>query len=116
MQTTVYDLLTMVKNGEKLPKKVIFQDIIFENIGGDLVNDMDCSLFEHRHCGHEKLLSMINDEVYILEENEMPEKITINENGTIGFPDGQWKARNMDKAFAMKINEIIDYINSKKED
>lgn len=49
------------------------------------------------------------------EEKKIPEKITINENGTIGFPNGQWTARNMDKAFAMKINEIIDYLKSKGE-
>lgn len=49
------------------------------------------------------------------EEKKIPEKITINDNGTIGFPNGQWTARNMDKAFAMKINFIIDYLKSKGE-
>lgn len=49
------------------------------------------------------------------EGKKIPEKITINENGTIGFPDGEWTARNIDKAFAMKINSIIDYLQSKGE-
>ena len=50
----------------------------------------------------------------ILEENKPTiEKITINENHTIGFPSGEWKARNMDIAFSVKINQIIDYINRK---
>ena len=51
----------------------------------------------------------------VIEGEKIPEKITINENGTIGFPNGQWTARNMDKAFAMKINSIIDYLKSKGE-
>ena len=49
------------------------------------------------------------------EEKKIPEKITINDNGTIGFPNGEWTARNMDKAFAMKINSIIDYLKGKGE-
>ncbi len=44
------------------------------------------------------------------EEKKIPEKITINDNGTIGFPKGEWTARNMDRAFAMKINEIVHYL------
>lgn len=59
----------------------------------------------------------LNMEVEILEEEKkIPEKITINDNGTIGFPNGQWTARNMDKAFAMKINKIIDYLKSKGDE
>ena len=34
---------------------------------------------------------------------------------TLGFPNGEWTARNMDKAFAIKINELIDEINNLKE-
>lgn len=42
------------------------------------------------------------------------EKITIREK-TIGFLNGEWTARNMDKAFAMKINEIINYLQYKEK-
>ena len=43
------------------------------------------------------------------------EKIIIN-NNTLKFPNGggQWTARNMDKAFAIKINELIDEVNKLK--
>lgn len=58
----------------------------------------------------------LNDEVEIIEEDKKIEKITINDNGTIGFPNGQWTARNMDKAFAMKINEIIDKLNEMEKE
>lgn len=50
------------------------------------------------------------------QENKIPEKITINQNGTLGFPNGQWTARNMDKAFASKINSIIDYLKTKGDE
>ena len=61
-------------------------------------------------------LGVLNDKVEILEEDKpIIEKIEINENHTIGFPSGEWKARNMDIAFAVKINQIIDYINRKEE-
>lgn len=44
------------------------------------------------------------------------EKIIIN-NNTLKFPNGggQWTARNMDKAFAIKINELIDEVNKLNE-
>ena len=50
----------------------------------------------------------------ILEEPNKIEKITVREK-TLGFPNGEWTARNMDKAFAIKINELIDEINNLKE-
>ena len=50
----------------------------------------------------------------LIEENKKIEKITVREK-TLGFPNGEWTARNMDKAFAIKINELIDEINNLKE-
>ena len=49
-----------------------------------------------------------------IEEPKKIEKITIREK-TLGFPNGEWTARNMDKAFAIKINELIDEIKNLKE-
>lgn len=54
--------------------------------------------------------SMFDKTIEILNKKGI-EKITINGNGTIGFPNGQWTARNMDKALAIKINQIIDKID-----
>ena len=48
------------------------------------------------------------------QEHKIPEKIKINDDGTLGFPNGSWSARNMDKAFAIKINEILDYLEEKE--
>ena len=49
-----------------------------------------------------------------IEETKKIEKITVREKN-LGFPNGEWTARNMDKAFAIKINELIDEINNLKE-
>lgn len=49
-----------------------------------------------------------------VEEDKKIEKITVREK-TLGFPNGEWMARNMDKALAIKINELIDEINNLKE-
>ena len=48
-----------------------------------------------------------------VEEDKKIEKITVREK-TLGFPNGEWTARNMDKALAIKINELIDEINNLK--
>ena len=56
----------------------------------------------------------LDKEVEIIEEQKKIKKITVREK-TLGFPNGEWTARNMDKAFAIKINEIIDKINNLKE-
>ena len=51
----------------------------------------------------------------LIEDPKKIEKITVREK-TLGFPNGEWTARNMDKAFAIKINELIDEINNLKEE
>ena len=56
----------------------------------------------------------LDKEVEIIDEPKKIEKITVREK-TLGFPNGEWTARNMDKAFAIKINELIDEINNLKE-
>ena len=55
----------------------------------------------------------LNKEVEIIEDKKI-EKITI-EDDYIGFPSGHWSARNMDKAFAIKINELIEEIEKLKD-
>ena len=62
----------------------------------------------------EDLLGEIEHKEEMIEEPKKIEKITVREK-TLGFPNGEWTARNMDKAFAIKINELIDKINSLKE-
>ena len=112
MKITFYELLGLVKDG-KAPKKIKFGNI-------ELEYDEECEdyysyygggLFEHKF---ENCKNFLNDDVEIIEEDKKIEKITVREK-TLGFPNGEWTARNMDKAFAIKINELIDEINNLKE-
>ncbi len=112
----IIDLLNKIANNEELPKKIKYDDVIwdYDYIIGDYINeDKVKALIESLFWGN-STFSFINEEVEIIEENKNIEKITIREK-TIGFPNGEWTARNMDKAFAHKINEIIDEINKLKE-
>lgn len=72
----------------------------------------------HTRLVNEDIFDEINDILQkykeIIEEPKKIEKITVREK-TLGFPNGEWTARNMDKAFAIKINELIDEIKNLKE-
>ena len=122
MKITMYELLGLVKDG-KAPEYIkycgaVYSSLYFENRDSMDYEDVKSGdlLFADRVIINEHL----NDEVEIIEkEKKIPEKITINENGTLGFPNGEWTARNMDKAFAIKFNEIIDcldYLNNKGDE
>lgn len=115
MKITIYELIGLVKDG-KAPKKIKYDNIEFEY--DEEIEDYYCcyyhdgmGLFEYIF---EKSTQFLNDKVEIIEEPKKIEKITVREK-TLGFPNGEWTARNMDKAFAIKINELIDEINNLKE-
>ena len=106
----IIDLLNKIANGE-------------ENINVETKYDSDdwekddflLSLYkEFEHKNNYEIVEFLNDYVEIIEESKKIEKITIREK-TLGFPSGEWTARNMDKAFAIKINELIDEIKNLKE-
>lgn len=112
MKITIYELLGLVKDG-KAPKKIAYNSVILEYAEGneDYYSYYGRGLFEYKFTTCNDFL---NDEVEIIEEPKKIEKITVREK-TLGFPNGEWTARNMDKAFAIKINELIDEINNLKE-
>ena len=107
----VIDLLNKIANAEEVPKKIKYNDDEYIHI------DNYCYFCEETN----EILSQntyaefsrLNDEVEILDEEEFEdiEEITIRDK-TIGFPNGEWTARNMDKAFSIKINQLIK--NQKK--
>ena len=116
MKLRIIDLINKIANNEELPKKIKYDDVIWDydyTIGDYINKDKVKALIESLFWGN-STFSFINEEVEIIKENKNIEKITIREK-TIGFPNGEWTARNMDKAFAHKINEIIDEINKLKE-
>lgn len=114
MKITMYELLGLVKDG-KAPKKILYNDIELEydEDTNDYYPYYDKYLFEFKfaYC-----VNFLNDEAEIIEEDKRIEKIIIKDS-TLSFPNGggQWTARNMDKALAIKINELIDEISKLKE-
>ena len=103
----MYELLGMVKDG-KAPKKIKYENREYYLYDNKSYLSTDKTRFFDRiyFCD-------LNIEVEILDEEEFEdiEEITIRDK-TIGFPNGEWTARNMDKAFSIKINQLIK--NQKK--
>ncbi len=108
----IIDLLNKIANREEVPNKIHIKkfqcDFIFN--GYTYLSDEK----EQQNIYWCLYSEALNYEIEIIEEPKKIEKITVREK-TLGFPDGEWTARNMDKAFAIKINEIIDEINNLKE-
>ncbi len=122
MKITMYGLLKLVKDG-KAPKKIKFRNEIYEyknNIEDGFIDyvgiekETNERFYLSSYIGNNYISNIFTDEVEIIEEPKKIEKITVREK-TLGFPNGEWTARNMDKAFAIKINELIDEINNLKE-
>ena len=124
-----YELLTMVKEGN-IPQLLIlhlvqnksveyvpdYDYVNSELIGYEILKDEEADENYSYHLGDCFLEGTMFDRVIeIVEEEKEIEKITIREK-TIGFPNGEWTARNMDKAFAVKINELIDEVKKLKEE
>lgn len=107
----VIDLLNMISRGEEVPKKIIFFNEMF------IFNEDNCNFLYKYQKGKCQLFACcsLNDEVEIIEENKeekkIPEKITMCTSGIMGF-DG---VENITTELKDKINEIIDYLESKEK-
>ena len=123
MKITMYELFKLIKDG-KAPKKIKVRNEIYEyksNIENDFIDyigiekETNIKFYLSSYIGNNYLSDVFtHKEIEIIEEPQTIEKITVREK-TLGFPNGEWTARNMDKAFAIKINELIDEINNLKE-
>lgn len=107
------DLLYKIANGEEAPKKIRYFGEEFKLAKDNEYYSVYLSRPLISYFGEDYLRAELNDEVEILDEEEFEdiEEITIRDK-TIGFPNGEWTARNMDKAFSIKINQLIK--NQKK--
>ena len=115
MKITIYELAGLIKDC-KAPKNIKYDGQTWEldYPTGDYLNgDLRIWLFQE-YTQQRSLSGFLNDEVEIIEEPTKIKKITIRDK-TLGFPNGEWTARNIDKAFAIKINELIDEVNKMKE-
>lgn len=105
MKITMYELLGLVKDG-KAPKKVryrysyLYKDFKFDGETSNYISDKDF-LFG------EDITAMLNNEVEILEEKKIPEKLNEDFN--------QHCNEYLYKKVEDKVNEIIDFLKSKGE-
>ena len=111
MKIKVIDLLIKYANERVTKNKVRYNKATGDWDENDFLFDV---YIEFGNRNNEEIIEFLNDEVEIIEEPKKIEKITVREK-TLGFPNGEWTARNMDKAFAIKINELIDEIKNLKE-
>lgn len=105
----IIDLFNKIANGEEVPKKIKYKGLIYYQDGRGYFHDETEYTTEQAFLEGVRTDMVLNDVVEILDEEdefENIEEITLRDK-TIGFPNGEWTARNMDKAFAIKINQLI---------
>lgn len=116
----VIDLLNMISKGEEVPKRIKYKDEIRDY--NDKDKDYTCSnsknyfLFFNilrKNIG-EEFKKALNDEVEIIEENKLPEKINVkgSYNSNKGFED----FNDNEKILVDKINDLLDYLESKEKE
>jgi hypothetical protein len=106
----IIDLLNKIANGEEVPKKIKYDNQIYELTENKI--DWYCYDYARNFLGNEMTLQELNNKVEIIEEEkEIPEKITMRA-GIVG--DINNKIENLDinqMAIEDKLNEIIDYLD-----
>ena len=119
----IIDLLNKIANGEEIPKKIKWENIIYA------YSEYDKDYLEYPFSDEEYrglfdmrdsiLTQFLNDEVEILDEPKKIEKLDIKQEKNIKN-NWKWKLNNYcistpQKIMADKINELIDEINNLKE-
>ena len=118
MKITIYELLGLIKDG-KAPAKIKYVNSIYELSpeDDDYYSEDKMMWFTHElNC-----LTILNDEVEIIEEDKKIEKIEIekDENKQNYFIRNEYGTKcyltKHSKIIASKINELIDEVNKLKE-
>ena len=108
----IIDLLNKIANGEEVPKKIKYNDYIYIAKGNAIKSFVDYCSEEDEWCfNHYVRYENLNDEIEIIEEKKIPEKLT-------QFEAPFLKGDKPDIRFSLiidQINEIIDYLKSKGE-
>lgn len=116
----VIDLLVKIANREEVPKKIKYQDEIWEykEYNSDYKNE-DIYLFEHLFKWFNTKY-FINYGVEIIEEDKKIEKIKSNGDEFYSDYIETWISKNKTDAYCEflmnKINELIDEVNKSKEE
>lgn len=113
----IIDLLNKIANGEEVPKKIKLNEVIFEYQGDDyLYKDEDKKeywLFSSGYTDKYAWLEIfLKAEVEVLEEPKgIPEKMMMCTSGIMSYE----AVEHITTELKDKINEIIDYLESKGE-
>lgn len=105
----VIDLLNQIANGEEVPKKIKYKDIIFDykKEKGDYESEEGQFFLDWVELNEYGL----HDEVEIIKEKKIPEKLNLDTDEL----RGKETPRTIDYLIEGKINEVIDYLKSKGE-
>lgn len=123
MKIRIIDLLNMINKGEEVPKKIKYEKHIYEYEEG--THDWSYYIQDNATIkflltdvfnSDDNILSILNDEVEIIEENKNIEKIKLT-NGGLTFHYGENNDVSItifERTVAYKINGLIDAVNKLK--
>lgn len=116
----IIDLLNKIANGEEVPKKLYYEELLWEWYG-ETYNDGKQCLFEDYIDKRYVITDILNDTVEIIEEEKEIKKLEIEQDN----PSSNYYIRNEhgtkcgltkhSKMIAEKVNELIDEIKKLKE-
>lgn len=121
----VIELLTKIANGEKIPKKIKYQNYIYEyQHRRDTENCFNYMCNENGEYLSRRYFidNILNDEVEIIEDKKIKKLETYDIDGNIFLeaccfeyiPIDKEKLTANERVFVNRINEIIDYIMEDK--
>ena len=112
----IIDLLTKMANGEKVPKKICYDDIIYILIDNGIYSWYKNKEDNEGFLDNANVKDFLNDEVEIIEEDKKIEKIKERNNPTSCTLQRQIEVLDEESCkIKKKINELIDEVNKLKE-
>lgn len=114
----IIDLLNKIANVEEVPKKIKYENkILYYDDEDNDGNNYNATFNYYDEKGYDALINgwigqYINDEIEIIEESNKIEKLNIELNKFDENKVNCYRATNLECDIALKINEIIDYINN----
>ena len=109
----VIELLTKIANGKEIPKKIKYQNYIYEyQHRRDTENCFNYMCNENGEYLSRRYFidNILNDDVEVIEEDKKIEKIEMCTGGIMSFDS----VENITTELKDKINELIDYIMEEK--
>ena len=111
----VIDLLNKIANGEDVPKEIkydtmnyYFRNYDYKELHGDLIDEQTSFI--------EKIdFYKLNDEVEIIEEKKIPEKLEYYDDSIAWVIDDVGQLSDVDKVIIDKLNDVIDYLKVLKK-